>query len=179
MQRIRHVRFVHEQDLSTLSPYSEFSTEYSSLQPATHSSSNPIATALVSAGALIITIWSASYLSNRETYAAPQTPPAIATTALPASHAPEQSPNVPAYASQVRAGIMGLYHWKADCPLDGAPSLRHDASRVQRKPHIVIKRDEAEIRGFRACAYCMEIEYWRGRQAGTDAAPASLRPTIN
>jgi hypothetical protein len=86
--------------------------------------------------------------------------------AAPAAHNDNGTRNLPALNEVVTASSLGVYHWEPDCPLATMQSLRKDHRGYSpRHQGIRLSRREAELRGYRPCPYCEEIEYWRGIQS--------------
>lgn len=171
MQRIRQMRLEkyaaagQQQSPLNFSSTQEYSdgVEYS-VQPLGASWNRPSSgvgsTAMISAGILILAIWSVSQISIRDLLRMPQN--------TVASHS-SLVENRPEINATVRTGALGIYHWKPDCPLANGPSLRsatdHYVPRSLKKVHL-LKRRDAEFQGQRHCSYCAEIDFWRASYRG-------------
>lgn len=130
------------------------------------------ATTLISAGLLIITIWSVSLLAKREP-AISISEAAPASNIMVAARPDTGNMQLPSSSTRVLGGELGLYHWNKDCPLANARSLkpgRHNQG--SHRKQVYMTRLDAELRGLRPCNYCGEIEFWRGRKPNAaDSVP--------
>jgi hypothetical protein len=119
------------------------------------------ATTLISAGVLILAIWSVTLVSKQLT---------IERSGL-AAQAPvfaqgvadnTDSDILPTHMT-VRRGPLDLYHWTPDCPLENARSLRTGSNRPVEFARTTLTRRDAELKGLRPCGYCLEIDFWKDK----------------
>lgn len=149
--------------------FDEYAQEYSSSQiPVSNtatSTPNTGAMAFISAGLLVLTIWSVSLIAERLPQVHAQESlrenPAALVSALPAAQPEEDTTPLPANDVLVVTKGMGIYHWQRDCPLAYARSRRGETHRGPKTSRTT--RRSAELRGLFPCRYCSEIEYWRAK----------------
>lgn len=154
------------QSIHSHSGYRRRLAEYSASEPAAQLSPGFGAKALISAGILILTIWSVSLFSGSSAHSDPSLPSLrmMDTTAYFES----EPHNVPSAATQVNCSPMRFYHWQPDCPLTAARSPVATLNRDGQGNDQRSTRREAELNGYHACVYCAEIEYWRARRNAID-----------
>ena len=162
MQRTRQVHFLQNQFLE---PFEDYSSDLNVAVTSqihnrhfSHSVSGTGATTLISAGILILAIWSVTLIFKRDSIGRSNLAVQATVLAQPASQEGEvKGPPT----SLVRSGPLGLYHWNPRCPLENARSRRsHSAKRVTCTRNRLTRR-EAELKSLRACPYCQEIGYWQ------------------
>jgi len=127
------------------------------------------ARALVSAGMLVLTVWTVSLFSDgsnaySDTSASQPVAAPVSLVNISSEQAEDKPLDLPPLNSKVICSKMRMYHWQRDCPLNSATSLRHPSRTddVNRQEQHLTRR-AAELQNYYPCRYCVEIKEWRAR----------------